>query len=75
MIGVIQGAYWNHRRIWIQKSGDKIFVAAHTNKNWFGIRREINEILEGTSIPLPYDQAEGEEIQERGGKQSGDFKQ
>ncbi|WP_139891722.1 cytochrome c biogenesis protein ResB [Bacillus sp. D386] len=75
MIGVIQGAYWNHRRIWIQKSGDKIFVAAHTNKNWFGIRREINEILVGTSIPLPYDQAEGEEIQERGGKQSGDFKQ
>ncbi len=75
MIGVIQGAYWNHRRIWIQKNGDKLYVAAHTNKNWFGIKREINEVLEGTSIPLPYDQTEGEEIQERGGKQSGDIKQ
>ena len=74
MIGVIQGAYWNHRRIWIQKKEDKILVAAHTNKNWFGIKREINEILEGTSIPLPNDQTEGEEILE-GGKQSGDIKQ
>ncbi len=75
MIGVIQGAYWNHRRIWIQKKGERILVAAHTNKNWFGIKREINEIVEGTSIPLPYDQIEGEEMQERGGVKSGNIEQ
>ena len=74
MIGVIQGSYWNHRRIWIQKKADKILVAAHTNKNWFGIKREINEIVEGTPIPLPNDQTEGEEIQ-KGGNRSGDIKQ
>ena len=74
MIGVIQGSYWNHRRIWIQKKADKILVAAHTNKNWFGIKREINEIVEGTPIPLPNDQTEGEEIQ-KGGNKSGDVKQ
>ena len=36
MIGVAQGSYWNHRRIWIQKGeGNELVVAGHTNKNWF----------------------------------------
>ena len=36
MIGVAQGAYWNHRRIWIQKGPDNgLVLAGHTNKNWF----------------------------------------
>ena len=41
MIGVIQGAYWNHRRIWIQHKNGEIWIAAHTNKNWYGLKREI----------------------------------
>ncbi|MDQ0213738.1 cytochrome c biogenesis protein [Oikeobacillus pervagus] len=55
MIGVIQGAYWNHRRIWIQKVGDEVYLAGHTNKNWHGLKREISSALEGTSIPEPLD--------------------
>lgn len=40
MIGVAQGSYWNHRRIWIQKGeGDELVLAGHTNKNWFGLKR------------------------------------
>jgi cytochrome c biogenesis protein len=58
MIGVIQGAYWNHRRIWLQRINGKIIIAAHTNKNWYGIKREINSIIEGTDIPEPIDQQE-----------------
>ncbi|WP_445492128.1 cytochrome c biogenesis protein ResB [Niallia sp. 03133] len=42
MIGVIQGSYWNHRRIWLQKHGNEIRVAAHTNKNWFALKRELS---------------------------------
>ncbi len=38
MIGVIQGMYWNHRRMWIQEVNNEIWLAAHTNKNWYGLK-------------------------------------
>lgn len=58
MIGVIQGMYWNHRRIWIRIDQDEIMVAAHTNKNWYGLKREIASMFEGTVLPIPHDQNE-----------------
>lgn len=56
MIGVIQGLYWNHRRIWIRRDGDSVLIAGHTNKNWYGIRNEVNRILKETSIQKLTDQ-------------------
>jgi len=56
MIGLIQGSYWHHRRIWIKLDGDTLHLAAHTNKNWFGLKNEIEMIIEGTSIEKPVDQ-------------------
>jgi cytochrome c biogenesis protein len=56
MIGVIQGAYWNHRRIWIQQKNGEVWIAAHTNKNWFGLKREVESIIEGTNYTMPKDQ-------------------
>ena len=33
MIGVAQGSYWNHRRIWIQLLEDgQVVIAAHTEQ-------------------------------------------
>jgi len=58
MIGLVQGMYWNHRRIWIQQSNKEILVAAHTNKNWYGLKKDIEYILEDTNIPIPKDQTE-----------------
>jgi cytochrome c biogenesis protein len=59
MIGVIQGMYWNHRRIWIQlKENNEYWIAAHTNKNWYGLKRELELILEGTEMSVPLDQSE-----------------
>ncbi|MGE6548663.1 cytochrome c biogenesis protein ResB [Bacillus mycoides] len=55
MVGVIQGMYWNHRRIWIQRVNDEWWVAVHTNKNWFGLKKDIERVLEGTAIPQPHD--------------------
>lgn len=60
MIGVIQGMYWNHRRIWIKQSENEILVAGHTNKNWYGLSNELKHILQGTSIHIPKDQTEKE---------------
>ncbi|GIN85618.1 cytochrome c biogenesis protein [Heyndrickxia sporothermodurans] len=58
MIGVIQGMYWNHRRIWIQQVNGEVLIAAHTNKNWYGIKNEIKYIISDTNIPEPIDQQE-----------------
>jgi cytochrome c biogenesis protein len=56
MIGVVQGAYWNHRRIWVRKSNNGLIVAGHTNKNWHGLKNEIRFVLEDTGIDEPGDQ-------------------
>lgn len=61
MVGVAQGSYWNHRRIWLRRKDDEIWVAAHTNKNWYGIKREISTILEGSGIDEPIDQLQEKE--------------
>ncbi|MGG5253749.1 cytochrome c biogenesis protein ResB [Neobacillus sp. SM06] len=58
MFGVIQGAYWNHRRIWIQRKNGETWIAAHTNKNWYGLKREIEMLMEGTYLSMPEDQLE-----------------
>lgn len=79
MIGVIQGMYWNHRRIWLKKSGNDILLAAHTNKNWYALKRELESLVDGTSIVLPADQldAKGEKDKKKkqGGKGDGTDKQ
>ncbi|WP_417899966.1 cytochrome c biogenesis protein ResB [Bacillus haimaensis] len=61
MLGVIQGMYWNHRRVWVQTRGNEIWVAGHTNKNWFGLKGDINKALQETSISIPVDQVEQEQ--------------
>lgn len=62
MIGVIRGMYWQHRRIWINKQKDNtLLLAAHTNKNWFGIKRDIEKAVEGTNVTMVEDQQELDE--------------
>ncbi|WP_044896473.1 cytochrome c biogenesis protein ResB [Bacillus alveayuensis] len=56
MIGVIQGSYWHHRRIWIKYDGSILHLAGHTNKNWFGLKKEMKMVIEGTGIKEPIDQ-------------------
>lgn len=60
MIGVIQGMYWQHRRIWLHPTGNGVLLAGHTNKNWFGLKKDIEKALEGTSIKMVDDQKEEE---------------
>jgi cytochrome c biogenesis protein len=66
MIGVIQGAYWNHRRIWVQNKNGEIWIAAHTNKNWYGLKREIESVLSETKLTIPNDQVQRERMDKEG---------
>ncbi|MGB2993457.1 MAG: cytochrome c biogenesis protein ResB, partial [Paenisporosarcina sp.] len=73
MIGVAQGSYFNHRRIWIHESTDgQLVVAAHTNKNWFGVKKELDQVTEVAQLPQYIDQhdTEGKELKEDGEKSS-----
>ncbi|OEH93527.1 cytochrome c biogenesis protein ResB [Bacillus solimangrovi] len=58
MLGVIQGMYWNHRRIWLKRKQGEVWIAGHTNKNWFGLKKDIEFALIGTDINMPIDQSE-----------------
>jgi cytochrome c biogenesis protein len=60
MIGLVMGFYWQHRRIWFQTEGDKLLVAAHTNKNWFGVKNEVVKILEANGYHISAAQLEKE---------------
>ncbi|WP_019415246.1 cytochrome c biogenesis protein ResB [Paenisporosarcina sp. TG20] len=73
MIGVAQGSYFNHRRIWIHENNDgQLVVAAHTNKNWFGIKKELDQVTETAQLPQYIDQqdAEDQELKKDGEKSS-----
>jgi len=61
MFGVVQGMYWQHRRIWIHSKENDLLLAAHTNKNWFGIKKDIEKVISGTNIEMVIDQQEHRE--------------
>ncbi len=61
MIGLIQGMYWTHRRVWIQKVNDELWMSAHTNKNWYGLKKDIEAVVSKTELTMPMDNVEEEE--------------
>ncbi|WP_261129188.1 cytochrome c biogenesis protein ResB [Bacillus sp. Marseille-Q3570] len=61
MLGVVQGLYWNHRRVWLKMKDEEVWMAAHTNKNWHGIKRELDDITEKLDMSKLNDQQEEKE--------------
>ncbi|WP_028548707.1 cytochrome c biogenesis protein ResB [Paenibacillus sp. UNC451MF] len=52
MIGLVMGFYWHHRRVWVRIDEGKLSLGAHTNKNWFGIRNEVAQVLKKSGIQV-----------------------
>ncbi|WP_422660766.1 cytochrome c biogenesis protein ResB [Paenibacillus sp. EC2-1] len=52
MLGLIMGFYFQHRRIWLRIDNEMLTLGAHTNKNWFGLRREISAVLKQMNIEV-----------------------
>lgn len=66
MLGVVIGSYWAHRRIWIEQLPDgTIQLAAHTNKNWFGIKKDLHKLTDEAKLPTFIDQVDDEKEQNK----------
>jgi len=66
MIGVAQGSYWNHRRIWIHETKEgRLAVAAHTNKNWLSVKKDLDAVTEVAGLPPYTDQHDLEASEEK----------
>jgi cytochrome c biogenesis protein len=50
----------------VQNKNGSIWIAAHTNKNWYGLKREIESALSETKINIPNDQIQGERMDKEG---------
>lgn len=68
LLGLAIGSYWNHRRLWIEQLEDgSIRLAAHTNKNWFSMKKDLDAVTEYAKLPKYIDQLEEEEKKNREG--------
>lgn len=52
MIGVIMGFYWQHRRVWVRIKDDILYFGAHTNKNWFGLKKDIERAAQAVQLDI-----------------------
>lgn len=65
LLGLVIGSYFNHRRIWIEQLQDgTIRLAAHVNKNWHSIKKDLNVLTEQVHLPPYIDQLEKVEKKE-----------
>lgn len=61
MVGVVQGLYWQYRRIWLKRKDSEIWLAAATNKNWYGMKNDISKLTAETDLNEPEDKLEDKE--------------
>ncbi len=62
MVGVVMGMYWQHRRIWLRIDEGRLLLGAHTNKNWYSLRKDVQWALDGVGIEI-----EQEALDNKGG--------
>ncbi|RKJ44583.1 cytochrome C biogenesis protein, partial [Butyricicoccus sp. 1XD8-22] len=73
LLGVAIGSYWNHRRLWIEQLEDgRIRLAAHTNKNWFGMKKDLDAVSEYAKLPKYIDQLDTDDDEKAQMKKEGD---
>ena len=61
LIGLFIGSYINHRRIWINAEDGTMKLAAHTNKNYFGMKKEMDRVLASHNLHEVFDKQAKEE--------------
>jgi cytochrome c biogenesis protein len=54
MVGLSMGLFWFHRRVWVRWEDGTLLIGAHTNKNWFGLRKELEQATATAGMPLRF---------------------
>lgn len=54
MVGLSMGLFWFHRRVWVRWEDGTLLIGAHTNKNWFGLRKELEQATATVGMPLRF---------------------
>jgi cytochrome c biogenesis protein len=57
--------YWQHRRIWVRVDDGQLLLGAHTNKNWYSLRNDVQWALASVDIEV-----EQQALDNKGGTQS-----
>ncbi|WP_026700180.1 cytochrome c biogenesis protein ResB [Salibacterium aidingense] len=65
MIGLIQGSYWSHRRIWLRRFGGEIWTAGHTNKHWASLKKDFVALSRETGLEVPEDKQAKKAMKEK----------
>lgn len=65
LAGVAQGLYWQYRRIWLKRKDGEVWLAGSTNKNWFGLKKDIEPLSEATGLIEPSDRLEDQRSSKR----------
>ena len=52
ILGLTMGTYWNHRRIWLRVDDGIVTIGAHTNKNWFAMRKDTAYCMQQAGIAI-----------------------
>ncbi|SDH09575.1 cytochrome c biogenesis protein [Alteribacillus persepolensis] len=68
MIGLIQGSYWSHRRIWIKQKDKDVWIAGHANKHWESLRKDFQSLSDETGLVMPEDKLKQKNDKESEGK-------
>ncbi|MFD2704388.1 cytochrome c biogenesis protein ResB [Salibacterium lacus] len=65
MIGLIQGSYWSHRRIWLRRFGNELWAAGHTNKHWASLKKDFQSLSDKTGLTVPEDKQAKKAMEEQ----------
>jgi cytochrome c biogenesis protein len=52
LAGLVLVFYFQHKRIWGQLHDGVLHVGAHTSKNWFGMRKDMEKIFQSVGMPV-----------------------
>jgi len=68
LIGVAQGMYWNHRRVWLQRVNGELWLAANANKHWQSLKKDLSVLVDKTGLNAPVDQLEQKAFESENGR-------
>lgn len=75
LAGVALGLYWQYRRVWLKRKDGEIWLAGSTNKNWYGLKKDLEVLTDATGLNVPVDRLDGQNQRKEEVNDDGSVKQ